>query len=109
MKIRYDSENHERFELERPSLAPSVAAVGAITQGGRTPTAAAASLAAVTRAANGSTSYGTRAVAGFPSPIGTPAERDPLDRLRELAELRDSGALTASEFETQKTKILAET
>ncbi len=112
VKIRYDPENHEQFELERPSLAPTVAALGAMTQGGRTPTAAAASLAALTRAANGSTTFGTPAVAGFPAvagPIGTPAQRDPLDRLKELAELRDSGALTASEFETQKAKILADT
>jgi hypothetical protein len=35
--------------------------------------------------------------------------RDPLDRLKELAQLRDSGALTTAEFEAQKAKILAET
>jgi hypothetical protein len=39
----------------------------------------------------------------------TAQKRDPLDRLKELAELRDAGALTPSEFETQKAKILADT
>ena len=40
---------------------------------------------------------------------GEPANEtvDPLDRLKKLAELRDSGVLTESEFEVQKAKILA--
>jgi hypothetical protein len=111
VKARYDPTNHEQFEIVHPSLAQNVAAVTGMTQGGGTPTPAVASLAAVTRAANGASSFAMPAVVGFPSvanPAGGAPKRDPLDRLKELAELRDSGALTASEFETQKAKILAE-
>ena len=39
---------------------------------------------------------------------GAPATPDQLDQLKKLAELRDMGALTDDEFETQKAKILAE-
>jgi hypothetical protein len=44
---------------------------------------------------------------GNAGPAGTPAQ-DPLDRIAKLAQLRDSGALTNEEFETQKAKLLAE-
>jgi hypothetical protein len=79
--------------------------------GGGVPAEALASLAAVTRAASES------AVAGAPSAIpaipsvpafGVAQRRDPLDRLQELAALRDRGALTPAEFESQKAQILAE-
>jgi hypothetical protein len=43
-----------------------------------------------------------------PAAAATAPARDPLAQLKQLAELRDSGVLTASEFETQKAKILAE-
>jgi hypothetical protein len=90
VKIRYDPTNHEQFEIVHPGQAQNAAALSAMmTQGGRTPTAAVASLAAMPPAANGA--------------------RDPLDRLKELTELRDAGALTPSEFETQKARILAGT
>jgi hypothetical protein len=39
---------------------------------------------------------------------GAGAPADPLDRLKKLTELRDAGALTPEEFETQKKKILGE-
>jgi Short C-terminal domain len=86
VKVRYDPSDHERFELVTPSLADSIAAVSGITQGGRTPATAIASLNAVTRVA---------------SP-------DPLHRLKELTELRDAGTITPAEFDTQKAKILAD-
>jgi hypothetical protein len=35
------------------------------------------------------------------------AERDPLDRLKELGELHHNGVLTDAEFEAQKAKLLA--
>jgi hypothetical protein len=35
-----------------------------------------------------------------------PAEADPMDRLRELGELREKGILTDEEFAAQKAKIL---
>jgi hypothetical protein len=35
-----------------------------------------------------------------------PAADDHLDRLKKLTELRDAGALTREEFETEKAKIL---
>jgi len=35
-----------------------------------------------------------------------PAAADPIDQLRELGELRDSGVLTEEEFAAQKAKIL---
>jgi hypothetical protein len=34
-------------------------------------------------------------------------EADPIERLRQLGELRDQGILTEAEFEAQKAKILA--
>jgi membrane protease subunit (stomatin/prohibitin family) len=34
-------------------------------------------------------------------------EADPIERLRQLGELRDQGILTQAEFEAQKAKILA--
>jgi membrane protease subunit (stomatin/prohibitin family) len=34
-------------------------------------------------------------------------EADPIERLRQLGELRDQGILTQGEFEAQKAKILA--
>jgi hypothetical protein len=42
-------------------------------------------------------------------PQAAPAapQRDPLEQLKELGELRDSGVLTDAEFEAQKAKILA--
>lgn len=39
---------------------------------------------------------------------GDAAAVDPLDRLEQLVKLRDEGALTEAEFETQKAKILGE-
>jgi membrane protease subunit (stomatin/prohibitin family) len=36
-----------------------------------------------------------------------PAAADPIDRLKELGELRDSGVLTEEEFQAQKAKVLA--
>lgn len=112
VRIRYDPGDRERFELVQPGLAQSAAAVAGMTQGGRTPLGAMASLAAVTRAAASARAAagGTPIVAGFPAganPFGT-AKRDPLDRLKELTDLRDAGALTAAEFEAQKAKILTE-
>jgi hypothetical protein len=42
---------------------------------------------------------------GLPTPVATP---DPVDLLARLADLRDRGALTPEEFETQKKRILGE-
>ena len=39
------------------------------------------------------------------APVPPPAD-DPLDKLKKLGELRDSGVLTADEFEAQKAEIL---
>ena len=39
-----------------------------------------------------------------PPPAAAP---DPIDRLKELGELRDKGVLTEEEFEAQKAKVLA--
>jgi hypothetical protein len=36
-----------------------------------------------------------------------PVAADPIDRLKELGELRDKGVLTEEEFEAQKAKVLA--
>jgi membrane protease subunit (stomatin/prohibitin family) len=36
-----------------------------------------------------------------------PPAADPIDRLKELGELRDSGVLTEEEFQAQKAKVLA--
>jgi len=46
------------------------------------------------------------AVTTMPPPE-TASANDPTDQLRKLAELRDSGILTAAEFEQKKTDILA--
>jgi Short C-terminal domain len=105
--ISYDPRDRDRFEV-----VPLGGTASGLQPFGAAPAEALASLAAVTRAASES------AVAGAPSAIpaipsvpafGTLPKRDPLDRLRELTELRDRGALTSAEFETQKAKILAET
>lgn len=49
---------------------------------------------------------------GMPSvaaaPPAAPAAPDPLEQLKKLGELRDSGVLTAEEFEAKKAQILAE-
>lgn len=44
-----------------------------------------------------------------PAPVAAPAAPavDPLDKLKELGELRASGVLTDEEFEQQKAKVLA--
>ena len=42
-----------------------------------------------------------------PQAAPPPAAPDPIDRLKELGELRDSGVLTEEEFQAQKAKILA--
>jgi Short C-terminal domain len=44
----------------------------------------------------------------MPAPAVARPRRDPLEQLEQLAALRDSGALTAAEFDAQKTKLLAE-
>lgn len=36
-----------------------------------------------------------------------PAAPDPIERLKELGDLRDKGVLTEEEFEAQKAKVLA--
>ena len=41
-----------------------------------------------------------------PAPAAPPAP-DPIERLKELGELRDNGVLTEEEFEAQKAKVLA--
>jgi hypothetical protein len=42
-----------------------------------------------------------------PQAAPPPADPDPIDRLKELGELRDSGVLTEEEFQAQKAKVLA--
>ena len=42
-----------------------------------------------------------------PPPQAAAPEADPIERLRQLGELRDQGILTQAEFEAQKAKILA--
>jgi putative oligomerization/nucleic acid binding protein len=106
VKISYDPGNRDKFELVTAGPAASLAMMGA----GGTPISALASLAAVTQSAVAHGAAGP-GVAGFPTvgPAATAGTRDPLDRLKELAELHSSGVLTDTEFETQKAKILAET
>jgi hypothetical protein len=53
--------------------------------------------------AAGRVSFGS----GNPGSIGE-SEADPLDRIQKLADLRDRGAITDAEFETEKAKILGE-
>jgi membrane protease subunit (stomatin/prohibitin family) len=47
------------------------------------------------------------APAAPPEPEAAPATTDPLERLKTLGELKESGVLTEAEFEAQKAKILA--
>ncbi len=79
VQVRYDPDRRDEFDVVRPSSGPT-GARGAVRDG-----------AAVS-------AYGGT-VAGA---------RDPLDRLKELADLRAAGALTDSEFAVQKARILAE-
>jgi Short C-terminal domain len=46
-------------------------------------------------------------VAEAPAAPAAPAEPDKIAQLTQLAALKDSGALTEAEFETEKAKILA--
>jgi hypothetical protein len=41
-----------------------------------------------------------------PPQAAAPAQADPIEQLKQLAELRDSGVLTEDEFQAQKAKIL---
>jgi hypothetical protein len=41
-----------------------------------------------------------------PQAVAAPAAADPIDRLKELGELRDNGVLTEEEFQAQKAKVL---
>jgi hypothetical protein len=43
-----------------------------------------------------------------PTPVGSPAAADPIDRLRKLGELRDKGVLSPDEFAAAKSRILSE-
>jgi hypothetical protein len=46
-----------------------------------------------------------------PAPVAAPAadaSEDPIDKLKELAQLKDQGILTEAEFDAQKAKILAQ-
>lgn len=45
--------------------------------------------------------------AGQPQAAPPPAAPDPIERLKELGELRDKGVLTDEEFAAQKAKLLA--
>ena len=40
-------------------------------------------------------------------PAAPPAGEDPIEKLKELGELRDKGVLTEEEFAAQKAKLLA--
>jgi Short C-terminal domain len=64
-------------------------------------------------AGSGASSFASSSVASSPPvaapPLSTgPPSEDPLDRLAKLAQLRDSGALTEAEFDSQKAKILSQ-
>ena len=42
-----------------------------------------------------------------PAPAPAPAAPDPIEQLKQLAELKDQGILTDAEFQAQKARILA--
>jgi hypothetical protein len=42
-----------------------------------------------------------------PQPIQSQSGQSPLDELKKLAELRDSGVITSEEFDREKTRFLA--
>jgi len=50
--------------------------------------------------------YAAQSAQASPAPQTPAAQADPLERLRELGELRDKGILTEEEFAAQKAKIL---
>lgn len=41
-----------------------------------------------------------------PPPAPAPAAADPIEQLKELAQLKDQGVLTDAEFQAQKAKLL---
>jgi len=57
-------------------------------------------------AADGDQAYEEQAAPAAP-PEAAAATTDPLERLKTLGELKESGVLTEAEFEAQKAKILA--
>jgi hypothetical protein len=56
--------------------------------------------------AEGDQAYEEQAAPAAP-PEAAPVTTDPLERLKTLGELKESGVLTEAEFEAQKAKILA--
>jgi hypothetical protein len=50
--------------------------------------------------------YQDQGYAEPPPPAAAPVQEDPVERLRELASLRDDGILTDDEFAAEKRKLL---
>jgi Short C-terminal domain len=51
---------------------------------------------------------GAQPAAAPPAPVGAPDSDDLINKLKELANLKDQGILTEAEFNDQKAKILAQ-
>jgi hypothetical protein len=69
-------------------------------------TAAAVGAHAANRRAGEQEAPAQQAAPPPPPPEAAAATPDPIQQLTQLAALRDSGALTEAEFETQKARIL---
>lgn len=102
-RVRYDPRHHETFEVISSSSRSGAGATRAASY--TPPPTTAPSL----------TPAATAAAAGLPWSPTTPASiggtdqmSDHIARLKQLADLHASGALTESEFEREKAKILAE-
>lgn len=92
--VRYDPNDHKRVEIDRPKIKAHNAARDS-DRARNDQIRIARAEAKLTGAANSVT-------------VGSSHAAGTLDRLRELADLHSSGALTDAEFAAAKSKILAE-
>jgi hypothetical protein len=108
VKIAYDPRHPDRFEIvargpSAPSAAPPVPTASAVSS------ASATSVGAVAAASGlGSTNGPTLPWAGGLIGGVQAQPKDQVQQLKQLADLHDRGALTDTEFEVEKAKILAE-
>jgi hypothetical protein len=72
----------------------------------RTTVVAGTAAAVGAHAANKQAANAAQSAPAEPPPAPATAAPDPIEQLTQLAALKDSGALTEAEFETQKAKIL---
>jgi hypothetical protein len=103
--VKYLPDDLARVAVQWDALKGSIAAAGgdmAAVMGGLQNTYSGTADAAMRQA------MASPAAQAVPStmPVGAPAAQDPAERLKQLSELRDAGAITDEEFEATKAEII---